>query len=191
MATQDSRIKLKRSTVAGVIPTVPVSNDHTDGTWLSTDIYKSELFYNQADSVLWTRNDSGIDCIQGTAKVVIPTAQVLTLNSIPVQLVAAPGAGYAIEVLSAIVKIDFNTTAYSSNTVLDIINTGATKPIKSLPCLNATVDTIRDITPSSSTTATQTQMLENVALMATSNSADPTAGDSDITIYVTYRIIEL
>jgi hypothetical protein len=29
MATQDSRIKLKRSTVTATVPTVPSSNDHT------------------------------------------------------------------------------------------------------------------------------------------------------------------
>ena len=124
-------------------------------------------------------------------KVAIPTAQVLALNTTPVQLVAAPGAGYAIEVIGITMKMVYNSSAYSSNYVLDIIYTGAIKPIKSLSCLNATVDTIRDITPVGSTGATQTQILENVALMATSSGADPIGGDSDITIYVTYRVIEL
>ena len=191
MATQDSRIKLKRSTVTGAVPTVPSSNDHTDGTWIATDIYKGELFYNQADGVLWTRGDSGIDCIQGTAKVVIPTAQVLTLNTTPVQLVAAPGAGYAIEVLSVTMKMVYNSAAYATNTILEVKNTGAIQPIRKLDCLNATVDTMRVITPVGATTATQTQMLENVALVATVGTSDPTAGDSDITIYITYRIITL
>ena len=191
MATQDSRIKLKRSTVAGVIPTVPVSNDHTDGTWLSTDIYKSELFYNQADSVLWTRNDSGIDCIKGTAKVVIPTAQVLTLNSAPVQLVAAPGAGYAIEVISASVKVDFNTTAYATNVLLNIKNSGATYPTNKLNCLDSTVSMIKQISFTSTSSTTNTQTIENAALNLEVETGDPTAGDSDITIYVTYRIITL
>lgn len=57
---QDSRILIKSSTVAGVIPTVPASNDHTDGTWLITDIYKGELFVNQDDNKVFTRTDSGI-----------------------------------------------------------------------------------------------------------------------------------
>ena len=125
------------------------------------------------------------------AKVAIPTAQVLALNTTPVQLVAAPGAGYAIEVLSATMKMVYNSSAYSANYVLDIINTGATKQIRTLSCLNATVNTTRAIPAIGSTGATQTQMLENVALMATANGADPIGGDSDITIYVTYRIIEL
>lgn len=65
MCTQDSRIKLKRSTVAGVVPTVPSSNDHTDGTWITTDIYKGELFFNQADGIMFSRDDSGIITIGG------------------------------------------------------------------------------------------------------------------------------
>jgi hypothetical protein len=56
---QDSRILIKRSTTSGVVPTIPASNDHTDGTWLTTDIYKGELFINQADGKLWLRGDSG------------------------------------------------------------------------------------------------------------------------------------
>jgi hypothetical protein len=60
MATQHSRILIKRSTVTTVVPTVPASNDHLDGTWLSTDIYKGEYFVNIKDDKVWTRTDSGI-----------------------------------------------------------------------------------------------------------------------------------
>lgn len=65
MATQDSRILIKRSTTTGVVPTIPPSNDHTDGTWIATDIYKGELFFNQADGIMFSRDDSGIITIGG------------------------------------------------------------------------------------------------------------------------------
>lgn len=57
---QDSRILIKSSTVASQVPTVPASNDHTDGTWLVTDIYKGEVFINQVDEKIYTRTQSGI-----------------------------------------------------------------------------------------------------------------------------------
>lgn len=57
---QDSRILIKSSTVTGTVPTVPASNDHTDGTWLITDLYKGEVFINQADGKVYTRIASGI-----------------------------------------------------------------------------------------------------------------------------------
>lgn len=60
MNIQDSRILIKRSTTAGVVPTIPASSDHTDGSWLVTDIYKGEFFINLADGIAYTRDDSGI-----------------------------------------------------------------------------------------------------------------------------------
>ena len=129
-------------------------------------------------------------CIK-EVKIDIPTAQVLTLNSVPVQLVAAPGAGYAIEVLSASVKVDFNTTAYATNVLLNIKNSGATYPTNKLNCLDSTVSMIKQISFTSTSSTTNTQTIENAALNLEVETGDPTAGDSDITIYVTYRIITL
>jgi hypothetical protein len=191
MATQDSRIKLKRSTVNSTVPTVPSSNDHTDGTWIATDIYKGELFYNQADGVLWTRGDSGIECIQGTAKLTIATADVLHLNTTPLTIVAAPGAGYAIEVISASMKMVYVSATYSTNTTLELITAGATNSQASTVIKNSASTIRRFADATTLASATATQLVENAALNVKVASGDPTAGDSDITIYVTYRIITL
>jgi len=51
-------IKVLRN--SGEVPTVPSSNYKTDGTWLTTDIYKGQLGINVADSRVWYRSDSGI-----------------------------------------------------------------------------------------------------------------------------------
>jgi hypothetical protein len=191
MATQDSRIKLKRSTVNSTVPTVPSSNDHTDGTWIATDIYKGELFYNQADGVLWTRGDSGIECIQGTAKLTIATADVLQLNTTPIEIVAAPGAGYAIEVISASMKMVYNSATYATNTSLELLTAGATNSQTSTVIKNSASTIRRFADATTLASATATQLVDNAALNVTVASGDPTAGDSDITVYVTYRIITL
>ena len=191
MATQDSRIKLKRSTVNSTVPTVPSSNDHTDGTWIATDIYKGELFYNQADGVLWTRGDSGIECIQGTAKLTIATADVLHLNTTPIEIVAAPGAGYAIEVISASMNMVYVSATYATNTSLELITAGATNSQASTVIKNSASTIRRFADATTLASATATQLVDNAALNVTVASGDPTAGDSDITVYVTYRIITL
>ena len=191
MATQDSRIKIKQSTIAATVPTVPSSNDHTDGTWIATDIYKGELFYNQADGVLWTRGDSGIECIQGTAKLTIASADVLHLNTTPIEIVAAPGAGYAIEVISASMKMVYNSATYATNTSLELITAGATNSQASTVIKNSASTIRRFADATTLASATATQLVDNAALNVTVASGDPTAGDSDITIYVTYRIITL
>jgi hypothetical protein len=190
MATQDSRIKIKRSTVTATVPTVPSSNDHTDGTWTATDIYKGELFFNQADGVLWSRDDNGVVCLGGSASVELTPAQVKTLNTTPITIVGAV-SGYAIEVISASVKIAFNTTAYATNTSLHLHIDGADDNVGQIGnnILLATVDQISSAYAPSNPSSGQTQVLANAALQVKVPNGDPTTGDSTVTVYVNYRLI--
>ena len=189
MATQDSRIKIKRSTVTATVPTVPSSNDHTDGTWIATDIYKGELFFNQADGVLWSRDDSGVVCLGGSASLTIASADVLTLNTTPLTIVGAV-AGYAIEVVSASVKIDNPGAPYATNVGLELICNGATeRQAASLSALNASVTSVRRLAIDSTFTASDTQLIANADLLVQVPTGDPTGGDADITVFVNYRLI--
>jgi len=190
MATQDSRIKIKRSTITATVPTVPSSNDHTDGTWTATDIYKGELFFNQADGVLWSRDDNGVVCLGGSASVELTPAQVKTLNTTPITIVGAV-SGYAIEVISASVKIAFNTTAYATNTSLHLHIDGADDNVGQIGnnILLATVDQISSAYAPSNPSSGQTQVLANAALQVKVPNGDPTTGDSTVTVYVNYRLI--
>lgn len=70
--TQHSKIIIKRSTTTGVVPTLGVTNDHTDGTWSATDIYVGEFFYNVIDNRLWIGKVGGVQ--------EIPTAQLFELT---------------------------------------------------------------------------------------------------------------
>jgi hypothetical protein len=190
MATQDSRIKIKRSTISGTTPTVAPSDDHTQPSpaWIATDIYKGELFINQADNVIWSRGDNGVFCIGGSAELTIASADVLTLNSIPLTIVSAV-PGYAIEVVSASVKIDFNTTAYATSTDINVVCSGATQSQLKDDVLASTVSTLRKLLPVTGLSATDTQIIQNSALLVSVGSGNPTTGDSDVTVYVNYRLI--
>lgn len=189
MATQDSRIKIKRSTVTATVPTVPSSNDHTDGTWVATDIYKGELFFNQADGVLWSRDDSGVVCLGGSASLTIASADVLTLNTTPLTIVGAV-AGYAIEVVSASVKIDSPGAPYATNVGIELICNGATeRQAASNTALNASVTSVRRLGIDSTVLATDTQLIANADLLVQVPTGDPTGGDADITVFVNYRLI--
>ena len=59
------------------------------------------------------------------ASINIPTASVLTLNSLPLTIVPAPGAGLAIQVVSATASMTYNTTSYATNGVLSLISLGS------------------------------------------------------------------
>jgi hypothetical protein len=186
MATQDSRIKIKRSTVTSTVPTVPSSNDHTDGTWIATDIYKGELFFNQADGVLWSRDDSGVVCLGGSASLTIASADVLTLNTTPLTIVGAV-AGYAIEVISASLKIEFNSAAYATNTALQIIVNNANL-CQAQTQLNQTANCF-SLFEIENAAPDNIQMVENEPLNVYVDTGNPTSGDSDITVFVNYRLI--
>jgi hypothetical protein len=123
------------------------------------------------------------------ASLTITTAQVLALNSTPLTIAAAPGAGFAIDVLSASMKMTYNSIAYTTNIQLELFTTGATAPqvfwASSLGLSSSA------ITRSQNTSGSANQLIENAALTVTVATGDPTAGDSDITVYVSYRIITL
>ncbi len=52
-----ARMIIKRGRTA---PTVPVSNDHNDGSWIDTDIYEGELYLDVFHNKLYTRVGSDI-----------------------------------------------------------------------------------------------------------------------------------
>lgn len=51
--TQYSRVINKRTGTAAVVPTIGPTTDHTDGTWIDTDIYPGEFFFNMEDQKVW------------------------------------------------------------------------------------------------------------------------------------------
>lgn len=122
----------------------------------------------------------------------IASADVLQLNSTPLTIVAAQGAGTVIEVVSAFVGIDFNTAAYASSTTLYISCDGATDPqYVGGTVLNATLTSNRKLVDQNASAATDTQLIENTDLVVSVPTGNPTAGDSDITVRVLYRVITL
>jgi hypothetical protein len=64
LKTQYSRVINKRTATAGVVPTIGPTDNHTDGTWVDTDIYPGEFFINMEDQIVWfgwvTGSTSGV-----------------------------------------------------------------------------------------------------------------------------------
>lgn len=125
------------------------------------------------------------------ANLLIASADVLTLNATPIEIVAAQGVGTYIEVLSSTVRIKYNSVAYATNTTLQLINSGAGAAQYELDCLAATVDTGRKMGEITTTVVGKTQLVDNTALMVQVSTGDPTAGDSDIELFIAYRVITL
>lgn len=57
---QYSRLKHHRLTTSGQLFTIPTSEDHTDETWLPTDLYIGEFGINLTDDKVYFRTNNGI-----------------------------------------------------------------------------------------------------------------------------------
>lgn len=125
-------------------------------------------------------------------KVSIPSAAVLTLNSVPVFAIAAPGIGYAIKILGWCVSTVFGSAAYTTNLDLSVYNPTANGTQGSfVNALNASVSSIRSGVIDFTNFATDVIIMENDDIYISCPSGDPIAGDSDIDVYLDYEIIKL
>lgn len=198
----DSRILLKRSTVAGEVPTIPGSSTHTDGTWIPTDIYEGEAFLNVTDARLFTRAGSTIkeiglqNSLVGTyqyATKTLTSAQILALGTTPITLIAAPGTGRAIFVKNVYFRLNFNTTAYASVGTMWIKNNGASDVVASITqqFLSSTITRFgtASVSYDFAVNSSNTNILENADLRIYT-SANPTTGNSTIDVLVEYQILD-
>lgn len=123
--------------------------------------------------------------------ITIPSADVLNLFTTPYLLIDSPGAGYYIQVLTAACQVDFNTTAYTVSTTLNIYTDTATRVQHVFSNgLNATVSRIGVSAQQGVSGAADTQLISNKGIYLQAQTTNPLLGDSDIIIYLTYRIIQ-
>ena len=193
MATQDSRIRIKRSTVAGAIPTVAPSSDHTDGTWGVNDVYIGELYLNDTDQRLFVRTTGGVVEIatgggeMKQAQITLTSAQVLALNSTPIVIVSGI-TGKEIQVINASFHLKYNTTAYATNVNMVLkASSAAAADIQARASIDGTTDSLGSF----DLTSTKLNIVTGDALMVSVDGGDPTAGDSDIVVDVLYRVTDL
>jgi len=126
------------------------------------------------------------------ASLVISSAEVLQLNSTPQVIVPAQGAGTIIEFISGFGYIDFNSTPYATNVKFEIKNSTATiAQSEHSNFLNATIAKYDKFIPRQTAIASNENMEVNQPLVATVDIGNPTAGDSDIQIWITYRVINV
>jgi hypothetical protein len=131
------------------------------------------------------------DSLNQTSTITIPSADVLTLFTTPYLLIPSPGAGYYIQVLTAACKVNFNSVAYATSTTLNIYTDTATRVQHVFSnALNATLSRIGVSAQQGVSAAADTQLISNKGIYLQAQTTNPTLGNSDIIIYLTYRIIQ-
>lgn len=139
-----------------------------------------------ADIVSAANAVNGCVCVQ-TVKLDIPTAEVLTLNTTPKPFGLTVPSGYYVQPLAISFRSVYGTTPYATNTSLRIRPIGSAESITA-QAINYSADIFAIMGFSGGTAG---QLISDVDLEVYVNTGDPTAGDSDITLYLTYALIEL
>ena len=121
-----------------------------------------------------------------TATVHIVAPNVLTLNGAPVRILEAPGAGMYNEILAVSASMDYNSVPYATNTDLTITQGG------SVIATNGTLlAASRDIVSSFALSSTGAEIGVDDETFVSVATGDPTAGNSPIDVYITYRTVTL
>ncbi len=136
-------------------------------------------------------NDTGIV----TAIVTISSAELLALNAVPKQLIAAPGAGKALILVDAQLELPYATTAYAGIAAgedLEIRYTNGAgqlvATVETTGFLDAVATAHRHVYPASTAAIVPA---ENAALVMDLAVAEITTGDSPLKVRVRYREITL
>lgn len=117
--------------------------------------------------------------------VTLSAAQVLSANTSPVELIAAPGAGKTLKIIGDVmVFLDWGTAAYATNT--NIRCRFGTSPVGVNVGISQTADTV-SMDPIGSTSLVGVNQSFNVYAPV----GNPTDGDSPITLFIHYQVITL
>ena len=124
-------------------------------------------------------------------KVSLTAAQIKTISSVPVSVIAAPGAGKVIEIVSAFLSFNYGTVTFDAAASFEVSlytdTAGGRQYTTANNILNRTSSTIQTFDKDASTAS---QLVDNKAIFIDGGD-DSTVGDSTIDLYIDYRIITL
>ena len=123
-------------------------------------------------------------------KTTLTATQVKALNATPIELVPAAGAGKAILVDKIVAFLDYGGTRYTGSNAMQYRYTNGSgsqvTTALSSTRLNSTADTIEKASPLNTVL-----VIANAPVVASVPVADPGAGNSPITVWVHYSIIDV
>jgi hypothetical protein len=136
-------------------------------------------------------NNSGPEVIT-YPKISLTSSQILNLNSTPQQLMPSPGVGKTYEILGILGRLNFNTTAYTTNLQIQIYYLdGGLVLASNSNLLNATLTKTGKIILTAIASAGANQYLENTPIYCNVAVGNPAAGAGTLDLWITYKVITL
>jgi hypothetical protein len=119
------------------------------------------------------------------ATVTLTSVQILAMNTTPVTIVAAPGAGYYLEVVSGVASLNATATGYATHDDIDIAYSSA----PTVKC--ATADGALSGTSNKLTSFVKSAgvAIVNNALVLTDVDGNPATGTGTCKVTIAYRIV--
>jgi hypothetical protein len=153
----------------------------TEGTFYY-DTYLGEMgWFDGVTSNPIPKTTSACTCVQ-TVKVSLSSAEILSSNTTPVQLIAAPGAGKIIQIQKVLLNSTYVSATYATNTSSQIrIGT----IMATAYSINFAVSQVAQLNSG----GVGDLINQNVNFFTTVG--DPTAGDGTIDTFITYTVITL
>lgn len=158
-----------------------------------TDLVAGELpqympvlcYYDQLNSLFVISGSTASGGDESSSTMTIASASVLTGNSVPVDLIAAPGAGKVNIPMYFILSINYGTIPYDTNVELAFRYADGTQLVVDSDFLTATGDKVRIIT------VTTADGVINSKLQLIVNTGNPLSGDSPIKVVTKYKTITI
>jgi hypothetical protein len=144
--------------------------------------------------VVYLNNYKQVNCRVQCASLTIATADVLKLNSTPISFGLTVASGTAIQIISATGSMTYNSTPYATNGNMVIRCVGANSGQVGFDDNGFLFGTVSRTVPAAyvlSDGTTDTFLIDGADLEVFVETGDPTAGDSEITVTVLYRIISV
>ena len=183
------------ATNSGSAPTINVNSigaktwKKKDGTdFIASDIVSGEYYiviYDGTDFIT-IAGVANTESSNNLIKVSLDSSEISNAHTTAIPAISAPGAGKAIQILSATSKLNYGTAAYNSGSiVIDYVGLGIPYSISN--AMNSVVSGFRVI----SYTSGNMGDIENVAVEIGASVDLGGTGDGTIDIYITYSIITL
>jgi len=129
------------------------------------------------------------------ASVAITNAQMLALRATPITLVAAPGAGFYIELVSASLFFDY-VGAYTETDdnmaiLLGAAGTAASETIEATGFVDATADTVMPVKPATSAAIAKSAAENKALVLHNTGNGEYSGGNAgnEVLVKVAYRIL--
>jgi hypothetical protein len=126
--------------------------------------------------------------------VALTSAQILAMRASPITLVSAPGAGFFLEFVSAVLILDYNSAAYaeSADNMAVRYNNGsgviASQAIEATGFIDQTADTLTNALPKVDVIGAATGVVNKALVLHNTGDGEYTTGNSPMRVKVSYRV---